>query len=251
MTARHGSSEERARSAGEWYRDYSARTGSDRNDLRTNPGVLFQTLAMEASVVRAVRAMQLDPPVARILDVGCGSGGDLYHLLRLGFDPANATGVDILGDRVARARRLYPQARFIEADAGNLEFSDASFDLVFESTMFATLPDEALSTAIAGEMVRVCKPDGYLLLVDWRTPKPGAREYRALTRSRLASMFALEQKTRLVGAFRGALVPPVGRFLSKWLPGAYFLVAACCPPLVGQVAYLLQKTHRPSSGDSP
>lgn len=235
--------QERARSAEQWYRDYYARTGSDRNDLRANPGVLFQALALEASVVRAARAMEIAPPTAKVLDIGCGGGGDLYHLVRLGFDPANVTGVDILEERLSRARELYPRARFIAADASRLDLPDESFDLVFESTMFATLPDEALSAAIAHEMVRLCKLGGYLLLVDWRTPKPGAPEYRALTKSRLARMFLSTGKAALVGMYRGALVPPVGRFLSRWLPSAYFLVAAVCPPLVGQVAYVLRKTN--------
>lgn len=232
------------------YDRYYARSGADRNDLRTNPGVLFQTLALEASVVRAVRAMRLDPPAARVLDVGCGSGGDLFHLLRLGFDPANVTGIDIREQGIARARRLYPQIRFVVGDASAMDFADGSFDLVWESTMFVTLADPKLSAQIAREMVRVCTPEGYLLLVDWRTPKPWAPEYRALRRSRMRYMFDVGGGTRLVGTFRGALVPPVGRLLSKWLPSMYFLLAACCPPLVGQVAYLLQKNPAPAA-DAP
>lgn len=232
----------------EYYDRYYARRGTDRNDLRTNPGVLFQSLAMEASVVRAVRAMRIDPPTAHVLDVGCGSGGDLFHLLRLGFDPANIIGIDIREQGIARARRLYPQIRFVVGDASAMDFADGSFELVWESTMFATLVDPMLSAQIAREMVRVCRPGGYLLLVDWRTPKPWAPEYRPLRRSRMRYLFDVGGATRLVGTFRGALVPPVGRLLSKWLPSAYFPLAALCPLLVGQVAYLLRKDPAPVAG---
>ena len=225
----------------EWYRQYYGKKGAGRNDFRANPGVLFQVLASEASVVRAARAIDHDPRTAAVLDVGCGGGGDLYQLLRLGYLPENITGIDILPDRLQEAGRLYPQVRFLSCDASHMEFADNSFDLVFESTMFATLPDAALSAAIAQEMLRVCKDDGYLLLVDWRTPKPRDRAYRALTKRRLVEMFAVGGKTRLVGVYRGALVPPLGRFLSKWLPAAYFGLATVFPFLVGQVAYLLRK----------
>jgi hypothetical protein len=79
------------------------------------------------------------------------------------------------------------------------------------------------------------------VLVDWRTPKLRDPNYSALTRRRAARLFGIGRQTRMVGVFRGALVPPIGRFLSIHLPNMYFLVQGCLPLLVGQVAYLLQK----------
>lgn len=70
------------------------------------------------------------------------------------------------------AKKTYPNANFIFGDASNMLFDDNSFDLVYESTMFSTLPDDLLCKSIAGEMVRVCKSGGYLILIDWRYKKP-------------------------------------------------------------------------------
>jgi ubiquinone/menaquinone biosynthesis C-methylase UbiE len=225
----------------QWYKSYYLKKGADRNDLRTNPGVLLQALATEASVVRACRAVDHDCANASVLDVGCGGGGDIHELIRLHYDPGKITGIDVLPDRIQAAKRLWPQIRFVQGDASRMEFADQSFDLVFESTMFATLPDDALSAAIAREMLRVCRPGGYLMLVDWWTPKPGDRSYKALTRRRLANLFAVGRETVVLRTYRGALVPPLGRWLSKWFPSAYFAVAAVFPFLVGQVTYVLQK----------
>lgn len=225
----------------EWYRRYYGKAGEQRNDLRLNPEVLFQTLAYEASFVRASRDIRHDPKEACVLDVGCGGGGDIYQLLRVGYNPSNITGIDIQEERLAGARKLYPQGRFLHADATRLSFANDSFDLVFESTMFATLPNDHDRIAIAAEMIRVYKAGGYLLLMDWRTPKPGDRNYKALTRKELHSLFSLGSATRLLGIYPGALVPPLGRFLSRHLAGLYFLAAALFPFLVGQVAYLLMK----------
>ncbi len=225
----------------DWYGAYYRGKGSDRNDLRANRGVLFQTLASEAAVVRACYAIGHDPTRAKVLEVGCGAAGDLYQLLRLKYSPANVVGIDILAERIAEARSLYPQVRFVQGDASRMDFPDAAFDLVFESTMFATLPDDELSQGIAQEMIRVCRPGGYLLLVDWWMPKPGDPAYKALTRRRLRQLFSVGLETRLVGTYRGALVPPVGRWLSRFLPSLYFATARLFPFLVGQVAYLLQK----------
>jgi SAM-dependent methyltransferase len=230
-----------ADSTRQWYKNYYGAKGADRNDLRLNPGVLFQTLAAEASLVRACRVIDHDPAAASVLDVGCGAGCDIHELVRLRYDPAKVTGIDVLPERVASAKTLWPQGRFIHGDASRMEFTDGSFDLVFESTMFATLPDDVLSAGIAREMIRVCRPGGYLLLVDWRTPKFGDPSYKALTRRRLANLFAVGRETSLLCASRGSLVPPLGRCLSKWLPCAYFVVAAICPFLVAQVTYVLKK----------
>ena len=174
-------------------------------------------------------------------------GGDIYELVRLRYSHRNITGIDIRSECVAEAKQLWPQVCFIQGDASQMEFEDGCFDLVFESTMFATLPDDVLSAGIAAEMVRVCKPGGYLLLRDWRTPKPRDANYKALTKARLRKLFAVGRDTRVVGIHKGALVPPVGRFLSARLPSVYFLVAALLPMLVGQVSYLLQKSEQNTS----
>jgi ubiquinone/menaquinone biosynthesis C-methylase UbiE len=224
-----------------WYRDYYQKKGTDRNDLRTNPAVLFQNLAGEESIVRAMRDVTHDPRTAAVLDIGCGDGGDLFDLLRVHYDPEKITGIDILSDRVAQARKMFPHVRFLVGDASRLEFADDSFDLVYESTMFATVTDNDLAAAIGREMVRVCKAGGYLCILDWRTPKPYDSNYNALTKKHLRRFFAIGEKTQWLGMYRGALVPPLGRFLSKWAPSLYFLVRACFPVLCGQVVYLLRK----------
>lgn len=228
----------------QWYKEYYGKTGLDRNDLRLNPGVLFQVLAAEKAFILAVRQLEHNPARIKVLDVGCGVGGDAYQLLRVGYLPENITGIDVQPDRLDSAKRLYPSMRLVHADATEMGFQDGEFELVFESTMFATLPDDEVSSKIAGEMLRVCKAGGYLLLVDWWTPKHGDPSYKALTKSRLAALFKLGDEARLIGVYHGALVPPVGRFLSTYFPALYFPLARLFPFLVGQVAYLLQK--RPS-----
>jgi ubiquinone/menaquinone biosynthesis C-methylase UbiE len=224
-----------------WYQRYYTKSGKNRNSLRTNPEVLFQLLATEASVVRALASLDHDPQTACVLDVGCGDGGDVYHFLRLGYVPALITGIEIQSERLEAAIKLYQHIRWVEGDATQMSFEPGSFDLVFESTMFATLPDDAVRMAIASEMIRVSKPGGYIVLVDWRTPKPLDLNYKALTRMELQKLFAVGAATKLLGVYRGALVPPVGRFLSKYASSLYFLAARFLPFLTGQVVYVLKR----------
>ena len=224
-----------------WYRRYYSKVGADRNSLRANPEVLFQLLAMEAAVVRALARLDHVPQNARVLDVGCGGGGDVYQLFRMGYRPALVTGIDIQTDRLEGARAVYPHVTWVHGDATQMALKDGSFDLIFEATMFATLPDDTVRAAIAAEMVRVCQSGGYLVLVDWWTPKPGDANYKALTKRELRKLFAVGQTTELINTQKGALVPPVGRFLSKHAAWLYFAIAKLVPFLVGQVVYVLRK----------
>jgi SAM-dependent methyltransferase len=223
------------------YARYYSKMGADRNDLRRNRGTLFQTLASESSLIRALYKIPLELTNLRILDVGCGGGGSWYQFFRLGVHPSNMMGIDLQQGRLEGVGRLYPHATAIQADASKIPFSNSSFDLVYESTLFATLPDDRLRADIAAEMVRVCKSGGYLVLVDWRTPNPWARNYRALTRTEVQRHFCVGKTTSLLGITRGALIPPIGRSLSTYAQALYFFLGGICPPLVGQVVYVLRK----------
>jgi ubiquinone/menaquinone biosynthesis C-methylase UbiE len=226
----------------EWYRAYYAEKGADRNSLLRNPEVLFQNLAQDAAVVRAVQSLQPDPERAEVLDVGCGEGASLITFLRLGFLPKNLYGIDFQAERISKAKELYPGTNLQRGDATRMEFAGERFDVVFESTMFIHSVSEELSQKIAGEMLRVTKPGGHVVLCDWRYAKPGSNAHSALTQKRIAKLFFVGERTLRQGVFRGPLVPPVGRFLSRHFPSAYFLVQRLLPFLTGQMTTVLRKT---------
>ena len=225
-----------------WYDNYYRRKGVDRNDLLTNPETLFQYLAFEASVLSALRRTRgLVRRSSKILDVGCGSGGSLVRFMQLGFSPENLHGIDILEDRVHEARRTYPNVEFVCEDAAAMPYESGIFDLTMESTMFVQITDRVLAERIAGEMLRVTKAGGYLLLIDWRYGKPGNRDYAALSRKRIKHLFSVGRLADVVCQEQGALVPPVGRAASKYFPAAYFPLRSILPFLVGSRATLLAK----------
>jgi SAM-dependent methyltransferase len=226
-----------------YYRDYEARKGSLRNDLLRNPEVLFQVLAADASIVSALRSIQADPARAKVLDIGCGDGASLFPLLRLGFDPSNLHGVDIRAEQIALAQARYPGLHFQCMDASSLKFPDATFDIVQESMIFLQMTDQELDKQVAQQMIRVTKPNGYLLLSDWRYGKPGTSEFEPMNQVRIARLFKVGSQTSIRKVLPGALVPPVGRFLSKNLPSMYFAASSLIPFLVGQKVTVLQKNR--------
>lgn len=228
----------------EWYNEYYEKKGKDRNDLLTNPEVLFQHLAFEESIISALRnASNLDRKHSRILDVGCGSGTGLGGLIRIGFLPDNMFGIDIIEQRIIEARKSYPNVNFVSDNAENMPYKTGMFDMVMESTMFVQLTDERLSQIISQEMLRVTRPGGYLLLIDWRYGKPGNKNYSAVSNKRIKKLFAVGSQSDIISQKNGALIPPVGRMVSKYLPSAYFCLRGMLPILVGSVTTLLKKRN--------
>jgi SAM-dependent methyltransferase len=226
----------------EWYRSYYAAKGANRNSLLHNPQVLYQSLAQEVALVRALQAVGADEETARVLDVGCGAAGTLLNFVRMGFAPGNLYGIDFQEERIAQAKAKCPSIHFAHGDATKLEFASDTFELVHEGTMFIHSVDDELSRKIALEMVRVTKPGGNILLCDWRYAKPGSTAHRAVTQKRIGELFDVGSKMSRCGVFAGPLLPPIGRFLSKRWPSGYFLVSALLPFFVGQVTTVLRKS---------
>jgi ubiquinone/menaquinone biosynthesis C-methylase UbiE len=223
------------------YHDYYAAKGDDRNDPLRNPGVLFQNLAFEKSIVEALRRIKLDKESWKILDVGCGAGFSLLRLLSYGLEPERLFGIDIVESRIALGRKRHPALNLILGDATAMEYAPDSFDMVMESTVFLQLTDESIATGIASEMVRVVKTGGYILLTDWRYSF-GRKGYVAVSPERIARLFGVGKDTAVVCRTNGALLPPLGRALSRYLPSLYFPVCKLLPFLVGQVTTVLRKT---------
>ncbi len=98
------------------------------------------------------------------LDIGCGTG---FLSLELAARGHRVTGVDFAPAMLASARRKAAERRaairFEEADAEQLPFAAASFDLAVSRHLLWTLPHPE---AAIDEWVRVLRPGGRLVVVD-------------------------------------------------------------------------------------
>src|SRR6516225_5522452 len=101
----------------------------------------------------------------KVLDVATGSGNAALAAARRGCE---AVGVDYVAALLERGRvraaAEHLDVRFVEGDAENLPFPDASFDGVLSiyGVMFA--PDHARAAA---ELTRVCRSGGRIALASW------------------------------------------------------------------------------------
>lgn len=116
-------------------------------------------------------------PDERVLDVACGSGNGAIAAARRTW--GNATGADFVPALLERGRERAAAERldveFVEADAQDLPFDDASFDVTMSifGVMFA--PDHQQG---ADELLRVTKPGGRIGVASW-CPDGGLQDFFA------------------------------------------------------------------------
>ena len=83
-----------------------------------------------------------------------------------------AVGVEAGTSYVGIARQHVPAARFIEIDGGPLPFARSRFELVLAVDSFRFLVQTDAIHAQLGEIARVLRPDGRLLVFNWTYGDP-------------------------------------------------------------------------------
>ena len=164
-----------------------------------------------------------DLSTLRVLEVGCGSGGNLLELLRLGFAPDRISGIELLPDRFAAARAALPVALSLHCgDALQVALPAASQDIVFVSTVFSSLLDDAFQQRLADAMWRWVQPGGGVLWYDFTVNNPRNPDVRGVPLGRLRTLFPHGR----VQAQRVTLAPPIARAVTRLHPGLYPLFNA-------------------------
>ena len=106
-------------------------------------------------------------PGTRLLDIGTGSGGTVaIPAAQRGASVVGSDFIDTWFDAArSRAAEAGVEVEWIVADAQDLPFEDASFDVVTSTFGHMFAPDQA---AAAAELARVVKPGGTIGFAAWR-----------------------------------------------------------------------------------
>src|SRR5919201_4291744 len=203
-----------------------------RLTIRKSPGEYDETF-MEAMAsayadrtpwtelrLRALEALVDPQPGDRIVDLGCAAGALTDFFAGFG---ATVVGVDAAPSAIEKARSVFPQLQFVEADVTQLHFREGSFDKAVAGDLVEHLDDETFR-AMLHELRRVLVAGGTLSIY---TPNPrhpierlkarnlllaqnpthiGLRAANELKRMLEASGFSIERLDWAPSFFRGLRV---------------------------------------------
>ena len=190
---------------------------------RGNPGDLRSIRERDTALKHLLNEQFKDKlPRSRVLDIGCGRGAllDLFH--QQGVPAEGLFGVDILPDRIDKARERYPGFTFIDGNAENIEFPDQWFDFVTVFTVFSSILDGGMAKNVARSIVRTLAADGVVVWCDMRYPNPWNSNVKVMTKSQIRELFpSFELQLQSL-----SLLPPLARHLGRFTESAYPRLAA-------------------------
>lgn len=164
-----------------------------------------------------------------ITEAGCGTGGNLQDLVRLGADPTRLQGLELLPVRAAAARRQLPAAvAVLEGDALQARIAPGSQQAVLAFTLFSSILDAGFRTTLARQMWQWVAPGGGVLVYDFVVDNPRNPDVEGVPLAEVRRLFPSARIT----SRKLTLAPP----LARRLPAALLAPAAIVLPFA--------RTHR-------
>lgn len=194
---------------------YARREPSDRYSWFA-PAQLYLFQERERRTLGCLRRLGLTSlRETSVLEVGCGTAAWLHDFLKWGAEPERLAGIDLLPERVERARAHSPASMDLRCGSGTaLPYADGAFDLVLQSVVFSSVLDAGHRRGIAAEMARVLAPGGAILWYDFHVDNPRNRDVRGVRPRELRALFPGWR----VELERLTLAPPIARRVAPWSP---------------------------------
>lgn len=129
-------------------------------------------------------------PGAQVLDIGCGRGLLLIEAAR-GLADGHAVGIDLwnvadlsgnnraAAESNARSEGVADRVTLVDGDMRRMPFDDGRFDIVLSSMAVHNIYDVTGRQQALGEILRVLRPGGVVLIQDFRHSAEYAKVFRA------------------------------------------------------------------------
>ncbi|MBM2822603.1 MAG: methyltransferase protein [Thermoleophilia bacterium] len=119
-------------------------------------------------------------PGERVLDLGSGAGTDSLVAALMVGEKGSVTGIDMTTEMVAKAQSGAAElgvsnVTFVEGEAEELPFGDASFDVLISNGVIDLIPDK---DAVFSSIYRVLVPGGRIQVADVTIQQPVSDEGR-------------------------------------------------------------------------
>ena len=174
-----------------------------------------------------------------ILDVGSGSGGWLRMIIEWGASPDRLHGVDLLKDRIEKAKSISANGvDFRISNGWPLPYTDFSMNLCTASTVFSSILEEEARQILAQEMARVTKAKGWVMVFDYAVSDPRNPDTIGIGRREIKKLF---HELELIKTYKLILAPPLLRRFPQWLLWVAYALETFFPFLCTHRLYVLKK----------
>lgn len=145
------------------------------DNLRCDPKIISSWSPLEPNIIdyhcrqlecfgELLENLQLNS--FKVLDFGCGSGRLIRDLIEFGVKTDSIRGLEIDQKLIDQAFNFLPIDIYHKFNGIEIPFSDSTFDMVCQSTVFSSIADDNFRHHLAQELLRVTKKEGYILWWD-------------------------------------------------------------------------------------
>jgi SAM-dependent methyltransferase len=200
---------------------YTQRKNKDYLYNYLNPQVFLSCQERERYFIKWLKYSQLKPiSELKLFEFGCGTGFNFLTFLKLGFNPSNLYGNDLLEERIKGARNMLPgNISLYVGDIFQMDFPDNYFDVVFQSVVFSSILDINFKREIAAKMWQLVKPGGGILWYDFIYNNPQNKDVKGIKLGEVKLLFPYGT----IKKWKLTLAPPLGRMITKIHPSFYYL----------------------------
>ncbi len=147
----------------------------------------------------------------KVLDLGFGSGIDIFTLIKSGFKIENISGVEVIEERFNKMQISIPNLNLKFNSGFNIPFENENFDLIVQSTVFSSILNSDSRKQLSDEMIRVLKPQGKIFFYDLKYNNPWNKNIIKIDKKEIMRLFDKNFKSHSV-----TLNPIVVRKIAKY-----------------------------------
>lgn len=152
----------------------------------------------------------------KIIEIGAGTGGNLFLFKRIGLRWENIHANELLSDRLKLLKESFPGIKIYEGDACELNANlNNSFDIVFQSTVFTSILDSGFKQKLANKMWSLLKPKGIILWYDFVFDNPQNDDVKGIKKGEIKTLF---KESKRITFYKTTLAPPIGRRVKNLYP---------------------------------
>lgn len=149
----------------------------------------------------------------KLLEIGAGSGGNLFCFKKMGFKWNNMYANELQKDRFEILKETFPSINANEGDACEIDQKlNNSFDIVFQSTVFTSILDYEFKVKLANKIWTLIKSGGILLWYDFAFDNPQNNDVKGIKRKEIKKLF---KESKKITFYKTTLAPPIGRKVKK------------------------------------